>query len=459
MLPSKLECLPALKPVFKMRSLIAFILIIFSSSVQAQNQIGLYQMNSVIPQSNLINPAFAPESKISIGLPIVSSVYLALGSPLSYNDVLVRGTDDSLRLDTNSILENLKNNNKVELDANIALLYFGLHTKIGYFSLSYNSRVDGSFTVPGQFIEVALTGSSDPQEKTSITLNELDARASWFNELGLGFRREITDKLTIGGRIKYLQGISNISLDGLNGTIETNIDSINIKMDQWSLHTAGLSYFEDSSEAPNLFSNSNKGWGLDLGIEYSINDKFKLAVSVLDLGTITWKEDTKSYLFNEVDYTFTGIDLLDVIKNENEDVIQNEIDSLSDLFDPEVVEGLSYNTPLTGKFYLSGVYTLKSIHQFGLVFAGEIFKNKLSPLVGLTYTIKVGKILNAGLNVSYRNQSFGNYGASLAAKFGPIQLYLLADSFESLIFKAADAKIVSFRFGINILAGKVKTDN
>ena len=59
------------------------------------------------------------------------------------------------------------------------------------------------------------------------------------------------------------------------------------------------------------------------------------------------------------------------------------------------------------------------------------------------------------MNISYRNQSFGNFGATLATKFGPIQLYALADSFEGLIFKAADARIVSFRLGLNVLIGKI----
>ncbi len=437
------------------------LIVLFISSFTmavGQNQITLYQMHNSIPQSNLINPAITPDAKVTVGLPVLSSVYLAFASPLSYNDVFTRGADDSLRFNSNSILGRLKENNKIELDGNVALLFLGFNTKIGFFSLTANSRVDGAFTVPGDLISFALKGTEGGVNDISqISINRLDLSATLFNELGLGYTRNITDNLSVGLRVKYLQGIANATIDGLNGSIQSSIDSINLSMDAWALHTAGLSAIENGQTDYFLFKNSNAGWAFDLGAEYQLNDNIHLSAAVLDMGKITWKQETKSYLFDDVNYTFEGVDFLKFIGTESEqsDVIGQELDSLGNLFDPEEVEGTVYSTPLVGKFYLGGTYAIKDMHYFGLVFAGEVFKSRLTPLVGLTYNIKLGKILNVGINTSYRNKQFGNIGAGLSARFGPIQIYGLADSFSALIFKQQDARLVSFRVGLNIMAGKM----
>ena len=92
----------------KKNSILILLIIITATGIAAQNQITLYQMNSSVPQSNLINPAFTPDStKITIGLPVLSSAYIALASPVSYNDVFTRMADDSLHFNSNSILNSL----------------------------------------------------------------------------------------------------------------------------------------------------------------------------------------------------------------------------------------------------------------------------------------------------------------------------------------------------------------
>ena len=437
-----------------MRLIATISLLLFCYIANGQGQLGLYQMRGSVPQANQVNPAFIPDAKLVIGLPVISSTYLGASSPFSYNDVFARGSDDSLRLNSGSILQELKENNKVELDANVGLLYLGLQTKAGYFSLTYNSRVDGAFSVPGQFVEVLLSGPDDPQEVTSLTLNELNLNASWFNEVGINYALNVSDALTLGIRLKYLMGISNIYIDGLNGSIETNIDSINISMQPWSLHTAGVSNLEDPSTSL-LWDNGNNGFAVDIGMQYQLSKNIKLSAAAIDLGSIYWTADT-SYFFDEVNYSFDGFDLLELIDSNADDIITQELDSLGDLFTPDTIVGRAYKTPLVGKFYVGGTYSLGKRHEFGLVVAAQVFQKNFQPLIGLTYNIKLGKVLNAGVNFSYRNQSFGNFGAGLSASLGPIQIYGVLDSFDALIFKTLDARIVSARVGLNIITGNAR---
>lgn len=433
---------------------LVIILLVLPMLARAQGQLSLYQMRSSVPQANLINPAFSPDAKFNLGLPLISSAYVSFGAPMSYNDVFVSGTDDSLRLNSARILEKLDINNKIEIDADVALLFAGLRTNIGYFTISYVSRVDGSMSIPGNLVEFVLKGPDDPDGTTSLRINNLDLRSSWFNELGVGFSRKITRELTVGGRLKYLQGIANVSVENLNGTLSSNIDSIAVQIEPWALRTAGLENLENLSSDVFLFSNGNHGWALDLGVTYQVLDNLLLSGSVADLGSISWKEKTKSFVFDGVNYAFKGFDLIKVIDDETTDLVQMELDSLEEKFTPEEIEDLPYSTPLTGKFYLGGTYTLAEKHDVGLVFAGEMFKGRLSPAIGITYNIRLVHWLNAGLNLGYRNKTFSNIGAGLSARLGPVQLYALADTMEGILFQSVNAEAVSFRLGLNIMTGR-----
>ena len=47
-----------------------------------------------------------------------------------------------------------------------------------------------------------------------------------------------------------------------------------------------------------LFGNpKNSGFGIDMGAQLKLNKKISLSASVVDLGIIQWKENTKSYFF------------------------------------------------------------------------------------------------------------------------------------------------------------------
>ena len=427
-------------------------------------QITLYQMYSSIPQSNQINPVFMPRSKITIGLPLISSDYVSVSTPASLNDFFTRSADDSLRIDEQKVIDAFNKSGKFDFEGNIGLLFLGLRTKTGFFSLSLNSRVDAGFTLPGSLVEFAFRGSGDTGTPASIRISEINLQTVWFNEIAVGYSRELNSKITVGGKLKYLQGIGTISVEGLNGYIESSIDSMHISMDPWSVHTAGQEFLKSAFPSANtdyfLFQNGNKGWGIDVGVEYKFMDNLLLSASILDVGKITWKEDTKSYLFDEVKYTFEGFDLLELLEDDENDpnsqsTIEDEIDSLGSLFEPEEVEGTIFSTPLSGKFYAGGRYTLLTIHTFGVIIYGKIFKSQLTPSVALTYNIELGKILNVGLNATFRNKTFNNFGVGLSAKLGPVQVYGLVDNFQSILLPEG-ARVISARVGLNFMFGKAK---
>lgn len=443
------------------RYLITLIIVVCGTGqVFSQGQITLYQMQNSLPQANFVNPAFRPDSKITIGLPIISSLYLSFDTPVSVDEVLVAGSSgDSLKFSTSAILESLNENNKIDLAGSASLLYLGFNMKKGFLSIGFNTRLNGAFAYPGDALALIIEG---PGDETIIKLEEFNLRASLFNEFAIGYNRDITNKLVVGVKVKYLQGIANIDLENFNGTISSNIDSIHISSNPWVLRTSGLDILSNNNDPGYfLFQNNNVGFAIDIGAQYAINDNLKVSASVLDLGSINWKEGTKQYEFDGVNYTFDGFDFLEIIKDDgdiDDSILDKELDSLKTIFDPEVIEGESYSTPLTGNFYLGATYTLLKMHTFGIVFNGVLFKSTLTPTLGLTYNLSIGKILDIGISASYRNNSFGNFGGGIAVKGGPVRVYFIGDNIES-VFYPSRAKVVSLRAGLVLGFGKKPGDS
>jgi hypothetical protein len=416
-------------------------------------------MQRSIPQANFVNPAFRPTSKFIIGLPLISSTYISLEAPFAINNVFTNDGGNLLRIDTDAFLDELKNSNRINLRANSSLLFLGFNSKKSFISFSINSRLNAGFAFPGSVFETILAGKeSNPDGSLNIGLDNLDLKASFFNEVAIGYNRSVTDKLIVGAKLKYLQGIASINIQDLNGSIGSSIDSVYIRTNPWSVQTSGFNYLSDNPDPSYfLFNNKNVGWAIDLGAQYMVTNNIKVTASILDLGGITWKEDTEIREFSSGSYTFDGFDFLEIVQDDgvlDESILDQEIDSIETVFKPELIEGESYKTALTGRFYLGGTYTLMDMHTFGVVFFSEVFKSRLIPAAALTYNIAIGEILDAGISAGYRNKSLGNVGLGLSAKLGPVQVYAVTANLESLLYPAR-ARVVGIHGGLVLALGKI----
>src|SRR5688500_12688866 len=93
----------------------------------AQPEFSLYRFNATVPQANLLNPAFYPNHKVVIGLPVISSVYAsAENDGMSFRDIFSNSESDSLLLDTVSIFKKLKDTHRIRINESVQLFYLGL---------------------------------------------------------------------------------------------------------------------------------------------------------------------------------------------------------------------------------------------------------------------------------------------------------------------------------------------
>src|SRR5689334_24573549 len=101
-------------------------LVLCCSAAFGQTEFSLYRLHNTLPQSNMLNPAFAPRWKFVIGLPVISSVRLSADlDGVSFADVVNNSGASALKFDTVLIPDKMKEVNHVRFNQSIQLLYLG----------------------------------------------------------------------------------------------------------------------------------------------------------------------------------------------------------------------------------------------------------------------------------------------------------------------------------------------
>ena len=431
----------------------------------AQQDLTLHLM-PIIPQSNYTNPSFKPTAKIYFGFPAISSLYVGVGhTGFVYRDAIERRYDDSLVLKVDNLLEKLSKRNYLSVNVMEELIAFGFKQKKNFFNFSLSEKASIRFSYPKELISLIWNGNGQYIGKvadfTGIGLN-----ATHYREFAFGFAREINDKISIGGKLKYLKGLMNVSTKHNSFTwgigeqdfgYETNNDFlINAALPQAvynSLDTNNDNDTLDFNFADYMFRSKNSGFGIDIGATYKYNDKFTFAASILDLGYIKWKTNPRNYSSNVENFTFDGIDINDFFDKSdsaNKESFNKVLDSIANIFGFVKTSG-SYSSPLTTKIYLTGIYTLTPKDKIGLLVRNDFFRG-LHPSVTVSYNKRFFNMLSASVSYSVMNRGYMNLGFGFALNLGPFQTYVLTDNFYSLLAPTR-TKNVSVHFGINFIFG------
>ncbi len=439
---------------------LAMLLVMLSFGAYSQVDLTLYNMKS-IPQSVYNNPAAVPNSKLNIGLPVISSMYFYVSnSGFAYSDLIKRRADDSLNVDINNAISEMGDKNFLGFATAIDLFSFGIKVKRNYFCLNITEKASFNFTYTKDFFDLFENGNTKFQGK-SANLSDLGFDATHYREYGLSMAHELNDKWTIGGRIKYLYGMENISTDQSDLTLYTDARTYDlaltsgVNVNTSALTNNGSKAYDDLDAGDYFFGQHNHGWGLDLGGHYKMNEKWNFSASMVDLGYIHWESNVKNYRANTTTYNFEGIDLINFV-HDTADKGQNILDSLNDAFKPAETKE-AYNTSLSTHFYLGGNYVMNEKRFAGLLLRGQIFKGIFIPSATLSINQEVGRHLAVSLSYSALNRSYNNIGLGLAANAGPVQLYVVSDNVLGAL-QPLDAHTFNVHFGINLIMGRPKKD-
>jgi hypothetical protein len=445
-----------------MRVRFTFFALLLCISASAQTEFSLYRLNANLPQANMLNPAFAPNSKVIIGLPVISSIYLSADTDgISFRDVFRSSEGDSLKLDTLTLFQKLKPSNRIQAKESLQLFYFGLRGKKGYFSLGLHHVMEMRFNYPGDLIGWAIRGPGDfHYSGKPLDFSNFYARGVAYNKASISYGRDITPKLRVGARFNYLLGIASAESTKVSGTLMMGTDSVSLNTGTMEFQTAGVDFFDQSDLGVNDFKNyflntKNKGIALDFGATYDLTKNLTLSAAVNDLGYISWKEYTRSYQIAPINYTFRGFDLLDYVNQNGGEFLEAELDSLENLVSTSETTGQTFKTSLIGKFYAGANFRILKVNNFSALFYLDLFQKKINPAISLGYNLQLGRFLNTTVGITYQNGRINNVGAGIALKLTQFQFYATSDRASSFVYPARASR-ADAHFGMNLVFGKPK---
>ena len=435
--------------------IIAITVALFTNTIKGQQNFTLYNMG-MVPQRMYANPALVHANKFYIGLPVLSSTYINVSnSGFKYSD-LVRHNGDSLYVDFDNMLGKLAENNYISAAVNVDLLSFGFRVKEkNYFSFNATEKINFKFRYPKNFMEFAWKGNG------ALLGEELNfnfgINATHYREYGLGYARQINDKLSVGGKVKYLYGMTNVWTEESDVSLTTDPNTFAITAkSNIKINTAGA----DSTLGKDgyFFKRKNSGFGIDLGGEYKLDEKWTFSASIIDLGFIRWKDNVSNYQSRNTDasYTYEGVDMNQLINDTSDNKFGTLIDSIVSTFKLDTLHN-TYTTRLSTQVYMGGNYHFTEKINAGALLYGQVFDKKIHPGFVLSYNQRVANWFGFSLSYSMYNRSYNNVGLGFSLGNGPVQFYMVSDNLLGAIFPQ-NTKNLHLNFGLNLTFGKKGKD-
>ena len=429
------------------------VLVLITSFVQetvfAQKNFTLYHLNQT-SQANYLNPGFKNKNRVYISLPIGMQTISLMHSGFKLSDLIeTRAKDDSLNLNIGNAISKMAKTNYLNMEMSNEILGFGFRIKKNFFSFNATNRFQARFTYPKDLFTFAVQGNGKDFLGQRASFDGLGFDLMSYVEYGLGYNRDVNDKLTVGGRVKILSGIANVQTIKSQLGITTDPTSFDLTIDggmRFNTSNLDTTTMKDPAKiAQSAFNFKNLGLALDLGASYQLLKKLQLNASLLDLGYIRWKTNVTNYVSSDVNYTFKGIDLNDTLSSKHLK------DTISKVFNQHQEHG-SYTTKLHTKFYVGAKYEFNKYFYSSALLYNEIVAKKYTAGLSVAINARLRNWLYASLNYSAYGRSYNNVGFGFNIKGGPLQFYVMSDNILAFI-NPENAKHVHASFGLNIVIG------
>lgn len=447
-----------------MRHLSIFAIIItgllLALPVTAQQLRTSYFMEGVSGRTQL-NPALHPNQGY-INIPAIGSLHVsALSNTFGVKDIYEIIDSDDKVLQNDNLFSKLKDANRLNVNLNTDIISFGFYKGKGFWTGNIGLRADINASIPKSMLEYArYIDNTDLESIINNTgTNRFDIQnqslnANIYTEIGVGYSRQLNDKLTIGAKAKVLLGVGNLSMqiDKLyieegwvsdyeyHAKVQTDA-KLDVSMKGLELETDynddGKEYISDIDDF-NKFGIAGYGFGFDVGATYQVLNNFTLSAAVLDLGFISWsKSATQSATSNT--------------NRDSDDMIGN-----GDIFDFDLLEYTledtrSRSTTLASTMVLGAEYGfLNNQLSAGLLSTTYFAKPKTLTEITVSGNYRPKSWFNATLSYSFIQSAMKTFGVGM--KIGP--LFIGTD--YMFFGNDSGSKAVNAYLGISIPLGKNK---
>ena len=456
-------------------------MLFLNQPIFSQSNINLYNYKNTF-QSNLLNPAIAPDFKMSFNF---GDIYLSAYTPyITLKDIFTPNISPN---NTDSFFRNFVKDpnlsfNNLAIQTKINPIFVGFTSKDFYFSFGMELSLNIQGSPPKDLLGLTQgTTFFENVLKRQIDLSNINLNSTLYYDYHVGVTHQINSQLSVGVRLKYLQGIFNAQINQSTLKIASNADSLYIE-GGGSAKIAGLSdYVKDdfnlnktifekvNSGIPVLssfkFSGqdlidfyakrglvSGSGLGIDLGFNYKFNNNFSISASVLDLGYINWHSYITNYTLPNKIFIDKGENITDFkLDKDRFDKLQDTL--IDKVFKPEE-NSMNYTSYTNTKLYLGSQYTINKRNKVDFVLFNDFGEPKFNPAILVAFTKSILRnFMDFRVSTLYYNQSFNALGLGTSFNFGPIQLYLFTDNVLNII-NYESSNYFNFRAGVNINIGR-----
>lgn len=293
-----------------------------------------------------LNPAFGTERGFFLTIPGISNIQVDAQSSVGLSNFLFESTSKPGMLTTfmssdiseSQFLDALPDAAQFTVGLNMDIFGFGFGSK--QWSTSFNVKLRNSETIslPKElfgFMKASLANGDYLIENTNV--NSIS-----YLETSITHSHKIGDNLTIGGGLKFLEGIAyaDVTINEIdaklhenewlvksNGTIKASIPGATYKLDPETQAFDGLGDYE-------IGIPKSYGFAMDLGAEYDFKDLvkgLKVSAALMDLGFIGWA-DMNTFATNNNEYVkFEGFNNYDVNGDNSDETIDQITDDFNDM--------------------------------------------------------------------------------------------------------------------------------
>ena len=436
-----------------MKKLLFLFVSIISLSLTAQNGLTGYHSNAYILQSST-NASVSPEANFVLGFPGLSNVNLGIQWPLSLNEVLAKGGDDSLRVSLPLLTSNLLENNLLSSTFRNQLFHLGF--KVGkaknvFVYIGDELVVDAGLQFSDKFMTFLTQGNANFLNQQMMFDSE-KIEMTTYNSLYFGAAVKVNKELELGARLKILRGIANVHTDKLNLGFYTDSTSSPVFSTLLSsnvlIQTSGQGVMNDSLFDPML----NTGFAFDFGASYQVTDQLSASFAVNDIGSITWAESNNTLYSTdgEVEFLFSGLSQTSAGGEDLQAQMEEITDSLMAVMEPKEVNG-SYKTKLNPSLYLGVSYDLNDKHHFSGLYHRKQIIDKSVNAFSLGYQFQLTKSFEVLASLQSLN-GVGAIGSGFVWSPGPFQMHLVLDNV--LVADVFDAKNFFVQMGLSFHFGR-----
>lgn len=392
-----------------------------------------------------LNPALAP-GRGYLNLPVIGTFNASVNSStLGYQDVMdiIDNTEGGDFFKSDAFINKLDNLNNLNVNLSTDILSAGWYKGKNFWSFNIGLRNDIGASIPkGMFEfmrEMDGLSADDNLERLSNINQKVGHQSLEINsyaEVGVGLARNITERLTVGARVKALLGVGNLKLDINNIAVTSNLSGYNtgdlndlngsaeIRVDATLENSSKLiELSEDDGVIDEIefgtFGLAGYGLGIDLGASYKLMDKLTLSASLLDLGFMKWSKNNTSVAKATANQSYdltNSSDRYEFVDKVASGEVLN-FDMLNMTLDKSAQKDRS--TSLTSTLVLGAEYELLGdLLAVGALYTGRFAKPETLNELTLSANIRPKNNLNLALSYSLWQGSGKTFG--VAAKLGPI---------------------------------------